>query len=81
MAFNPQVENALNLPIQYLLGKAVFRNAVSDHTAQLGHGFEYGHVVAHPAKEEGTTESGGSATDDSDSFAGGRCCGNGKSLA
>jgi hypothetical protein len=76
-AFDAQIEDAFNFPVQGLLGKPVFGNAVSDHAAQLGHGFKYGHVVAHPAKEKGAAQTGGSPADDGDPFAGGRRHGNG----
>ena len=64
-----QVEDALDLPVEHLLGQPVLRDPVAQHAAQLGHGLEDGDAVAQPPQEIGTGEAGRTAADHGDAFA------------
>ena len=73
-----EVENALDLPVEDLLGQPVFGNAVAQLAAELGHGFEDGRAVAQAAQEEGCGQPGGSAADHGHLAAGVRGAGDGQ---
>ena len=67
---NAQIQDALDLPVQHFFGKAIFRDAIAQHTSQFRHGFKNINLMAEPSKEIGTGESGRPATDNRNAFAG-----------
>ena len=64
--FDAQIEDPVNLPLENLIGKAVFGDSVSDHAAEFRHHVEDRNIVTESFQEKRTTQSGGTAADHGD---------------
>ena len=65
-----QIENAVDFPLQDLLGQTVFGDAVADHAAQLGHHIEDGDLRGPGAAGNRRAQPRRTAADNGDFFAG-----------
>ena len=79
--FNPQIQNSVDFPGQYLLGESIFRNSVSNHTAKFGHGIENRNIMPQTAEKISIAQPGRTAADNGHFSTGGRRNGNRKTLS
>ena len=54
MKIDPQIEDALDFPVENLLGEAIFRYAVAQHAPQFWHGLKNIDLMAESPEEIGT---------------------------
>ena len=75
MHFDAGGEDDIDLRIQPFAWQAIIRDAVAQHTAQPFAFFVYDALMAHQLQIICSAQSAGTAADDGDTFAGGRCTG------